>query len=186
MTQRPMPHMLQLASRVIAASLFLASLANCAPQARAQPAARPVTASPPAAGPVAMAAPRDTTPPMVNGVEMSGMNSTIMLERTVSGHLVSLNGRYKLRGTMTVFDPGGHLGGHNHAGPGIRYVLAGELTYVEAGRTHIYRRGDWFYESGDSLHTAANRSAEPDTILNFEILPADWYGPSTMPAPGSR
>jgi quercetin dioxygenase-like cupin family protein len=178
--------MLQLASRVIAASLFLASLANCAPQARAQSAARPVTAAPPAAGPVAVAAPRDTTPPMVNGVETVGLTSSVALERTLSGHLVSLNGRYKLRGTMTVFDPGGYMGAHHHAGPGLRYVLAGDLTYTQAGRSHVFHRGDWFYESGDTLSTAANHSVAPDTILNFEILPADWFGPSTMPAPGSR
>jgi len=186
MTQSPMPHMLQVAARVLAASLLLASLANCAPQVRAQPAAKPVTASPPAAGPIAAVAPRDTTPPMVNGVEMSGVNSTIELERPVSGHLVSLNGHYKLRGTMTIFEPGGHMGAHHHAGPGMRYVLAGELTYVEGGRTRLFRRGDWFYEAGDTVHTVANRSADRDTILNFEILPADWFGPSTMPAPGTR
>jgi quercetin dioxygenase-like cupin family protein len=133
-----------------------------------------------------VAAPRDTTPPLVNGVETVGLTSSIALERTLSGHLVSLNGRYKLRGTVTVFDPGGHLGAHHHAGPGLRYVLAGDLTYTQAGRSHVFHRGDWFYESGDTLSTTANHSAAPDTILNFEILPADWFGPSTMPAPGSH
>jgi quercetin dioxygenase-like cupin family protein len=189
MTQSPLLQ-LPLVPRVIAVSFLAAALMGCAPTARAQSPAQLASASSPAAAPVtaaaASAATRDSTPPMVNGVEMSGVNSTIALERPVTGHLVSLNGRYKLRGTMTIFEPGGYMGAHHHAGPGLRYVLAGELTYVEAGRTHVFRRGDWFYESGDTLNTAANRSAERDTILNFEILPADWYGASTMPAPGSH
>lgn len=169
--------------RRFAAPLFVVLLAGCAPLALAQAPAQ-TSAPRPVAAPAA--ASPDSAPPLVNGVEMSGMNSTIMLEKPVSGHLVSLNGRYKLRGTLTIFEPGGYMGGHHHAGPGMRYVLAGELTYVEGGRTRVFRRGDWFYESGDTLHTVANHSAGRDTILNFEILPADWYGPSTMPAPGAR
>jgi quercetin dioxygenase-like cupin family protein len=186
MSHRQTIRWISLISQGLAAPLLAASLAGCAPQARAQSAAKPVTAMPPpAVAPVVAAAPRDSTP-MVNGVEMSGVASSIALERPVSGHLVSLNGRYKLRGTMTVFEPGGYMGAHHHAGPGMRYVLAGELTSVEGGRTHVYRRGDWFYESGDTLNTVANHSAGRDTILNFEILPADWFGPSTMAAPTSR
>ena len=189
LTQQSRLHPLALLSNVIAALLLAAALWGCAPTARAQTPAQPaganLTATPPVTAAVVTPAPRDSTP-MVNGVEMSGINSTIALERPVTGHLVSLNGRYKLRGTMTIFEPGGYMGPHHHAGPGIRYVLAGELTYVEGGRTRMFRRGDWFYESGDTLHTVANHSADRDTILNFEILPADWFGASTMPAPGNR
>jgi quercetin dioxygenase-like cupin family protein len=168
--------------RIIAASGLLAMLYSCTPAARAS---APVSAptAPPVVTPVVAAAAKDSTPPTVNGVVVTGVTSNVMLERGVSGHLVSLNGRYKLRATMAIFEPGGYIGGHHHAGPGIRYVLAGELTSVEAGRTHIYHRGDWFYESGDTLSTVSNHGAQRDTILNFEILPADWYGPSTMPAP---
>ena len=183
-------HPIPAVPRRLAAPLLALVLAGCTPLASAQPNKAP-TAPPPA--PVASnqaatptSAARDTTPPLVNGVEMVGITNSTALERTVSGHLVTLNGRYKLRGTMTVFEPGGHIGGHHHAGPGLRYVLAGELTYSEAGRTHVFRRGDWFFESGDTTSSAANKSADRDTILNFEILPADWFGPSTMQAPSSR
>jgi quercetin dioxygenase-like cupin family protein len=185
MSHRQTIRWISLALQGIAAPLLAASLAGCAPAARAQSPAAPVAMPPPVVAPVVAAAPRDTTP-TVNGVETSGIASTVALERQVSGHLVSLNGRYKLRGTMTVFEPGGYMGAHHHAGPGMRYMLAGELTSVEGGRTHVYRRGDWFYESGDTLNTVANHSAGRDTILNFEILPADWFGPSTMPAPSSH
>jgi quercetin dioxygenase-like cupin family protein len=119
-------------------------------------------------------------------VEMTGMTSAVRIEHVLSGHLTSLNGRYKLRASVTVFEPGGSIGPHHHAGPGLRYVLAGELTYVQPGRTTVYRTGDWFYESGDTVHTAVNRSAGSDTLLNVEILPVDWYGASAMPAPGAH
>lgn len=187
MAQRPPLIPLPLVPRAIAAPLFVAALVGCAPMVQAQAPAQAV--SPPATAATAAAptaAAHDSTPPLVNGVELSGVSSTIAIERPISGHLVSLNARYKLRSTMTVFEPGGYIGAHHHAGPGMRYVLSGELTSVEAGHTHVYRRGDWFYESGDTLSVVSNRSSERDTILNFEILPADWYGPSTMPAPGTR
>ena len=120
------------------------------------------------------------------GVEVTGVTSEVRIEHVLSGHLTSLNGRYKMRATLTVYEPGGSIGIHHHAGPGMRYVLAGELTYLQPGRTTVYRAGDWFYEAGDTVHTSINRSAARDTILNVELLPVDWFGPSMMPAPGAH
>ena len=139
-------------------------------------------------------APRDSLPAARDtthhtgtpGVELTGVTSEVRIERVLSGHLMSINGRYKVRATVTVYEPGGSIGPHHHAGPGLRYVQAGELTYIRPGRTTLYRAGDWFYESGDTVHTAINRSAGRDTILNIEILPVDWFGSSAMPAPGAH
>ena len=186
MMQRSPLSPLRLSARAISTSLVLAALIGCMfpvrTMAQAAPAPKPA-ALPAAAGAGAAGAARDSTPPIVNGVEVWGVTSDVAVERTMTGHLVSLNGRYKLRASMAIFQPGGYIGGHHHAGPGMRYVLAGDLTYTELGRTRVYHRGDWFYESGDTLHAVANKTATADTILSFEILPADWYGPSTMPAP---
>ena len=116
-------------------------------------------------------------------VEKEGMNSKVAFEHVISGHLAELNGKYKLRVTETVYAPGGHIGPHHHAGPGIRLVLSGELTYIQGEKTTIYRTGDYIYESGDISHTAYNRTNEPVRILNFEILPFEWSGTSPMPVP---
>ena len=116
-------------------------------------------------------------------VEKAGQESKIVFEHLVSGHLAELNGRYKLRVTETTYAPGGHIGEHHHSGPGIRLVLSGELTYIQADKTTVYKAGDYIYESGDVTHTAYNKTDVPVKLLNFEILPANWQGASPIPVP---
>jgi uncharacterized cupin superfamily protein len=69
---------------------------------------------------------------------------------------------------------------HHHAGPGIRSVVSGELTYIQGDKTTVYKPGDYFFESGAITHTAYNRGKVPVKVLNFEILPADWKGSSAI------
>jgi len=116
-------------------------------------------------------------------VEKKGQTATTKLEHPVSGHLTELNGKYKLRVSEVIYEPGGYIGEHHHAGPGIRMVTEGELTYIEAGKTTIYKPGDYFYESGDMSHTVYNKTNAPVRLVNFEILPADWNGGSAIPIP---
>ena len=116
-------------------------------------------------------------------VEKAGQDSKVAFEHVVSGHLTELNGRYKLRVTETSYAPGGHIGEHHHVGPGIRLVLLGELTYIQADKTTVYKAGDYFYESGDVTHTAYNKTDAPVKLLNFELLPVDWQGGSPIPVP---
>ena len=116
-------------------------------------------------------------------VEKKGQISRTKLEATVAGHLPELNGKFKLRVSEVTYEPGGFIGEHHHAGPGIRCVTAGELTYVQADKTTIYRAGDCFFESGDITHTAVNRTAQPIVLLNFEVLPVAWSDGSAIPIP---
>jgi quercetin dioxygenase-like cupin family protein len=74
-------------------------------------------------------------------VEKNGQTSQVKLEAPVAGHLVELNGEYKLRASETIYEPGGYIGEHHHSGPGIRYVAEGELTYVQGPKTTIYKKG---------------------------------------------
>lgn len=107
------------------------------------------------------------------------------MEQLVTGHLTELNGRYKLRLSETVYEAGGSIGVHHHAGPGLRFVEAGTLTYVQAGHDTVYRAGDCFYETGAIQHTARNDGKLPVRLLNFELLPADWKGSSAYAVPDS-
>ncbi len=116
----------------------------------------------------------------VRAVRKGGFDSVVKFEHVVSGHLKELNGKYKLRVTETVYQPNGFIGEHHHVGPGVRLVLSGELTYVQPDTTRIFRTGDYFYESGDVTHTAYNKTSSKTVILNFEILPSGWNGPSTV------
>lgn len=123
-----------------------------------------------------------STPP---GVEKSNQTSEVKLEAPVSGHLEELNGKFKLRASETVYQPGGYIGEHHHAGPGIRYVASGELTYIQGEKTTVYKKGDYFYESGDITHTAINKTSQPVVIINFELLPRDWNGSSAVLPPAT-
>ena len=115
-------------------------------------------------------------------VDTKGLTAKIKYEAVLAGYLTDLNGKYKLRVTELVLEPGGYVGEHNHAGPGIRQVTSGTMTYVLPDKTVIYGPGDFFFESGDVNHTAYNKTDAPMVHLLFEILPAEHKGPSIMPA----
>jgi quercetin dioxygenase-like cupin family protein len=114
-------------------------------------------------------------------VDTKGLTAKIKFESVLSGYLGELNGKYKLRVTELVLEPGGYVGEHHHAGPGIRQVTSGYMTYVLPDKTLVYGPGDFFFESGDVNHTAQNRTEAPMVHVLFEILPADHKGPSIMP-----
>ena len=114
-------------------------------------------------------------------VDTKGLTAKIKFESVLDGYLTELNGKYKLRVTELVLEPGGYVGEHHHAGPGIRQVTSGTMTYVLPDKTVIYGPGDFFFESGNVNHTAQNKTDAPMVHLLFEILPAAQKGPSIMP-----
>jgi quercetin dioxygenase-like cupin family protein len=114
-------------------------------------------------------------------VEARGITSEIKLEEVTFGHLTELNGKFKMRATEFTFAPGSYLGVHHHIGPGVRYILSGELTFTEGGRATVYKAGDYYFETGNLAHTAENKTDQPLRILIVEILPKDWTGPAVIP-----
>jgi len=116
-----------------------------------------------------------------HSVEVRGISAEIKLDEVVFGHLHEINGKFKLRATEVSFAPDGFLGVHHHVGPGIRYVLSGEVTFIEGGKSTIYKAGDYFFETGNLAHTAQNKTTEPLRILFIEILPKDWSAPTIIP-----
>jgi quercetin dioxygenase-like cupin family protein len=115
-------------------------------------------------------------------VDTKGLVAKIRYESVLAGFLTELNDRYKLRVTELTLEPGGHVGEHNHVGPGIRLVTSGRMTYVLPEKTVVYGPGEFFFESGDVNHTVYNETDAAMVHLLFEILPADLKGPSLMPA----
>jgi quercetin dioxygenase-like cupin family protein len=105
------------------------------------------------------------------------------LEQVVSGHLADLNGKYKFRVSEVTYQPGGYVGDHQHAGPGVRVIMAGEFTYVRGDKTIVYKTGDAFFEPGDVTHRAYNRGNTILKVMNIEILPADFKGSALLPPP---
>jgi quercetin dioxygenase-like cupin family protein len=113
-------------------------------------------------------------------VEARGIKSEVKIEEVIFGHLIELNGKFKLRATEFTFAPGGYLGVHHHVGPGIRYVISGELTFAEGGQETIYKAGDYYFETGNLAHTAENKTNQPLRVLVVEILPRDWTAPAVI------
>jgi len=114
-------------------------------------------------------------------VHTEGVTARILYEAPINGgHLPELKGRYKMRITEITIAPGGHVGDHNHVGPGIRQMTAGEMEYVLPDRTVIYRAGDHFFETGDVSHRVNNLTRVPNTHLLFEVLPVDLKGASLI------
>ena len=113
-------------------------------------------------------------------LERKDFDTKIKLETVVSGYLADINGKYRLRVSEATFQPGGYVGDHQHSGPGMRYIAAGELTLVEAGKTTTYKAGDTFYESGAVTNKAQNKGKVPAVLLNFEIIPVDWKGSTNI------
>jgi len=114
-------------------------------------------------------------------VDTGGLVARIKFEAPLAGFLTDLNGKYKLRVTELTLAPGGHVGEHNHVGPGIRQVTSGYMTYVLPDKTVVYGPGEFFFESGDINHTVFNKTNEPMVHVLFEILPGDLNGPSLIP-----
>lgn len=114
-------------------------------------------------------------------VDTKGVSAKILYEAPISGGLLpELKGKYKMRITQITIAAGGHVGDHNHLGPGIRQMTAGEMEYVLPDKTVNYRAGDFFFETGDISHHVNNKTSESNTHLLFEILPVDLKGPSLI------
>jgi quercetin dioxygenase-like cupin family protein len=114
-------------------------------------------------------------------VDTQGVTAKILYEAPIDGgHLPELKGKYKLRVTEISIGAGGHVGDHNHVGPGIRQMTAGEMEYIMPHGTRIYRAGDFFFETGDISHRVLNKTGISNTHLLFEILPVGLQGASLI------
>ena len=112
-------------------------------------------------------------------VDSKGSSASIFFEAMIDGgHIPELNGKYKLRVTEIAIAAGGHVGDHNHLGPGIRQMTAGEMDYIMPDKTVVYRTGDFFFETGDVNHRV--ESPQPSKHLLFEILPIEVDGASLI------
>jgi quercetin dioxygenase-like cupin family protein len=119
----------------------------------------------------------------VSRVETKDVAPVQRFERIISGHLTDLNGKFKFRVSEVTYQPGGYVGDHHHAGPGVRVIMAGEFTYVKGDQTVVYKAGDAFFEPGDMTHRAYNRGNTILKVMNIEILPADFTGSALIPPP---
>lgn len=78
------------------------------------------------------------------------------------------------------FPPGGIAYRHTHPGPGIRYLLFGELTIDSGGRTQVYGPGEPWFESGPEPVLATASTTEETAFARVLLLPPEWAGKRTI------
>lgn len=79
------------------------------------------------------------------------------------------------------FPPGGVAYRHVHPGPGIRYLLHGELTIDRGdGEPHTYRAGDAWFEGADDPVLATASATDDTAFVRVLLLPEEWAGKRTI------
>ena len=69
---------------------------------------------------------------------------------------------------------------HTHPGPGIRYLLHGELQIRTLGKVAVYGPGGiWFEQAGDPILAVASPEVET-AFVRVLLLPAEWEGKRTI------
>jgi len=78
------------------------------------------------------------------------------------------------------FPAGGIAYMHTHPGPGIRYLLHGELQIRTLGKVAVYGPGGiWFEQAGDPILAVASPEVET-AFVRVLVLPAEWEGKRTI------
>lgn len=85
-----------------------------------------------------------------------------------------------LRCDRVEFEPGGVAYRHVHPGPGIRYLLHGEITIDSAGRVDTYVPGEAWFERGPDPVLATTSPSEPSAFVRVMLVPAAYAGQRTI------
>ena len=78
------------------------------------------------------------------------------------------------------FPLGGVAYRHTHPGPGIRYLLSGELDIQTEGHTVSYGPGGAWFESGPDPVLATASLHLATSFARVLVLPAEWAGKRTI------
>jgi quercetin dioxygenase-like cupin family protein len=94
---------------------------------------------------------------------------------------VELDGDWIARLDRVDFPPGGVAYRHVHPGPGIRFLLHGELTIDRSGEEpHSYRSGEAWFEGADDPVLARASATDETAFVRVLLLPAEWAGKRTI------
>ena len=78
------------------------------------------------------------------------------------------------------FPLGGIAHRHVHPGPGIRYLLHGEIEIETEGDTTVYGPGEpWFERGPEPVRARASAHIETSFVRTL-VLPAEWAGKRTI------
>jgi quercetin dioxygenase-like cupin family protein len=89
-------------------------------------------------------------------------------------------GDWLMRLDRVDFQPGGIAYRHTHPGPGIRYLLFGQITIEAEGEQRTYGPGEPWFERGPDPVLATTSADEPSAFVRVMLLPAEWEGKRTI------
>ncbi len=103
-------------------------------------------------------------------------------EGALLSELVELDGatEWLMRCDRVDFDPGGVAHRHTHPGPGIRFLLFGQITIDSLGAVHTLGPGEAWFERGPDPVLATTAAGEPTAFVRVMILPVEWAGQRTI------
>jgi quercetin dioxygenase-like cupin family protein len=78
------------------------------------------------------------------------------------------------------FPVGGVAYTHTHPGPGIRYLLHGEIEIRTEGHSAVYGPGGAWFEAGPDPVFAAASQHDETAFVRVLLLPAEWAGKRTI------
>ena len=78
------------------------------------------------------------------------------------------------------FPLGGIAHRHTHPGPGIRYLLQGEIEIETEGHARFYGPGGAWFESGPEPVEARASAHLATAFVRVLVLPAEWAGKRTI------
>jgi quercetin dioxygenase-like cupin family protein len=90
------------------------------------------------------------------------------------------DGPWLMRCDRVDFDPGAIAYRHTHPGPGIRYLLFGQITIDSLGEQHTLGPGEAWFERGPDPVLATTAADEPSAFVRVLVLPAEWEGRRTI------
>ena len=88
-------------------------------------------------------------------------------------------GKWNMKATMVVIEPGGEIPFHVHKGPGLRYVLEGAVTINwKEGKKETFKAGSTYFEGAGENHPAGTMSAKNDgagpcRVVIVELVPQE-------------
>ena len=102
--------------------------------------------------------------------------------RAVAAHELDLEPAtdYLMRCDQVDFPPGGIAYEHVHAGPGLRYLLAGGLTNQQLGKRYQVRPGETWFERGPDPMYAEAIAGAPTHFVRVMILPRTLKGKKSI------
>jgi len=98
------------------------------------------------------------TGPSVSQTTAAKKFSMTTLQQVSLGELP--RGKWNMKSTMVTIEPGGEIPVHVHKGPGLRYVVEGEITINwKDGKSETFKTGSTYFEGAGENHPAGNFSA---------------------------